>query len=315
MIAVANPVSLADTGNAIVEELNQTRHSMAILQDRLVYFYNHMKTLQNVVNIVAQQSIPTIENEIYYDKIHQSLDDLINGKKNFDYLSRDELHQLVNTLFQRSSKILALFDMALMTLINRLIASESFYFVLNTDNGTNGNNPKAPNVSDDTYCVMATEQNDEPTQINGVNIKSFAIIKLPCKSTLNCKHQISLRNTNCQSSIDYYLASGGHYSKNNKLLELLNMDTFNDSMLLGFVNDANQINMISKNISKIQRDQKDIQLEIEQNILRLPSISKKFGVSSFLLILIIGVLIINILLIILYVKYCLKKLYVNVPVM
>ncbi|CAF0795585.1 unnamed protein product [Didymodactylos carnosus] len=142
---VANPVSLADTGNAIVEELNQTRHSMAILQDRLVYFYNHMKTLQNVVNIVAQQSIPTIENEIYYDKIHQSLDDLINGKKNFDYLSRDELHQLVNTLFQRSSKILALFDMALMTLINRLIASESFYFVLNTDNGTNGNNPKAPN--------------------------------------------------------------------------------------------------------------------------------------------------------------------------
>ncbi|CAF4648051.1 unnamed protein product, partial [Didymodactylos carnosus] len=43
---VANLVSLADTGNAIVEELNQTRHSMTILQDRLVYFYNHMKTLQ-----------------------------------------------------------------------------------------------------------------------------------------------------------------------------------------------------------------------------------------------------------------------------
>ncbi|CAF1261815.1 unnamed protein product [Didymodactylos carnosus] len=114
-------------------------------------------------------------------------------------------------------------------------------------------------VSDDTYCVMATEQNDEPTQINDVNIKNFAIIKLPCKSTLNCKHQISLRNANCQSSIDYYLASGGHYSKNDKLLELLNMDTFNDSMLLGFVNDANHINMISKNMSKIQRDQKDIQ--------------------------------------------------------
>ncbi|CAF1341342.1 unnamed protein product, partial [Didymodactylos carnosus] len=142
---VANLVSLADTGNAIVEELNQTRHSMTILQDRLVYFYNHMKTLQNVVNIVVQQSISTIENEIYYDKIHQSLDDLINGKKNFDYLSRDELHQVVNTLFQRSDKILALFDMPLMTLINRLIASQSFYFVLNTDNGTNGNNPKTPN--------------------------------------------------------------------------------------------------------------------------------------------------------------------------
>ncbi|CAF1225509.1 unnamed protein product [Didymodactylos carnosus] len=142
---VANLVSLADTGNAIVEELNQTRHSMTILQDRLVYFYNHMKTLQNVVNIVVQQSLPTIENEIYYDKIHQSLDDLVNGKKNFDYLSRDELRQVVNTLFQRSDKILALFDMPLMTLINRLIASQSFYFVLNTDNGTNGNNPKTPN--------------------------------------------------------------------------------------------------------------------------------------------------------------------------
>ncbi|CAF1328510.1 unnamed protein product [Didymodactylos carnosus] len=90
-------------------------------------------------------------------------------------------------------------------------------------------------VSNYTYCLIAQEQNDGSTQMDDIIIERFAVIRLPCKSTLNCKFQISLRNTNCQSSIEYYITTDEHYSRNDKLLELLNTNTFDDAMLLGFV--------------------------------------------------------------------------------
>ncbi|CAF4227095.1 unnamed protein product, partial [Didymodactylos carnosus] len=51
----------------------------------------------------------------------------------------EELRHLTNTVFNRSQKLLSLFDMPLMIVINRLLASQTLYFVLNNDPGTNGN--------------------------------------------------------------------------------------------------------------------------------------------------------------------------------
>ncbi|CAF4672496.1 unnamed protein product, partial [Didymodactylos carnosus] len=98
--------------------------------------YKHMKTLEKTVRVILEQFIPSIQADIHYDKIAQSLD-LSNGKKNLDYLSREELRHLTNTVFNRSKKLLSVFDMPLMTVINRLLASQTCYFVPNNDPGTN----------------------------------------------------------------------------------------------------------------------------------------------------------------------------------
>ncbi|CAF1548974.1 unnamed protein product, partial [Didymodactylos carnosus] len=113
--------------------------------DRLVYLYNGFKTLQKVINTVVQQSIPILENELHYDKIHRSSDNLLKAQKNFDYLSRNELHQVIDRIFKQSEKILSLFDIPLMILINRLVALQSFHFAFNNDDNTNGNSHESQN--------------------------------------------------------------------------------------------------------------------------------------------------------------------------
>ncbi|CAF4622062.1 unnamed protein product, partial [Didymodactylos carnosus] len=101
---VANIISLTENQAAIVEELNQTHHSMVMLQDRLLLLYNQMKTLEKTLRVILEQFIPSIQADIHYDKIARSLDDLSHGKKNVDYLSREELRHLTNTVFNRSKK-------------------------------------------------------------------------------------------------------------------------------------------------------------------------------------------------------------------
>ncbi|CAF1299063.1 unnamed protein product [Didymodactylos carnosus] len=75
----------------------------------------------------------------------EDIDDDIDTPDEVDENSDDaasdliKLRHLTNTVFNRSQKLLSLFDMLLMTVINRLLASSTFYFVPDNDSGTNGN--------------------------------------------------------------------------------------------------------------------------------------------------------------------------------
>ncbi|CAF1506603.1 unnamed protein product [Didymodactylos carnosus] len=88
--------------------------------------------------------------------------------------------------------------------------------------------------------------------------KKFAIIRLPCKHILTCRLKITLRNMNCKHDSDeqYYLRSSVNYYKTEKLINLLKTDPIDEQQILGFVNDANHINMISKDVSNLLVDQR-----------------------------------------------------------
>ncbi|CAF1246890.1 unnamed protein product, partial [Didymodactylos carnosus] len=356
------------TEMAVVKELNETRHSMSLIQSRLILMYNRMKTLEKTLRTMMFQM-----------------------KKKLDYLTYDELRQFANAVFKQSIKLLLLFDMPMMTIMNRLLASQTFYFVPNTDNNTNGNNRKITkhagptvfhlgnfiisnvifticskpympiyeifgtptftknmsyeihnlprfisidykrnislawyqgdnniencffrkitlchilpvmvrtiehpclhnmfahgeekkkcvfiessmkppfvrnmhdsawmiSVAEDICCIM-TDKNEEEKNENrnkigliddsnddNIIIKKFAIIRLPCKHILTCRLKITLKNMNCKHDSDeqYYLRCNGNYYKTEKLINLLKTDPIDEQQILGFVNDANHINM------------------------------------------------------------------------
>ncbi|CAF1677661.1 unnamed protein product [Didymodactylos carnosus] len=71
------------------------------------------------------------------------------------------------------------------------------------------------------------------------------------------------------SVMDYYLISNGYSFKSEELIQLLHGNHINKLQLLGFMNDANHINIISKTLSKIQLELKKTKQSIDLNIIKL----------------------------------------------
>ncbi|CAF1622596.1 unnamed protein product [Didymodactylos carnosus] len=177
-------------------------------------------------------------------------------------------------------------------------------------------------VAEDLYCLMrdSDESMDEnmddiDNDNDNIIIKKFAIVNLPCKYELNCGKKIQLKNMKCKrnSVMDYYLISNGDYFKSEELIKLLDGNQINESQLLAFVNDKNHINIISKNLSKIQSDQKNIKQSLDLNVMKLLYKNTKFEFLTAVTLIIIPVFVVNCVIIILYVKLCSKKLIIIVP--
>ncbi|CAF1280452.1 unnamed protein product [Didymodactylos carnosus] len=147
---IASVISVTENEKLIVEELNNSRHSINDLRERYMYLANELKTVENAVNSIEQKSLPGIEEELHYGKIQASLHKPIDGKPNMDYLSKDEASQLYNTLLQRAPNFFMQFEQPLFLTANRLLTSQSFHFAINSNNTGNGNQK----VNDTSLIVL-----------------------------------------------------------------------------------------------------------------------------------------------------------------